>query len=694
MVGLTRRFSPVLGPLALSAVLACGCGGDPHGLTWRILLPDEAGPRPAAIEARILRGGCGASDEVVYRADVLPSLAPADAGVAPRPDGTIAVPDAGVPLPDAGPDAMDATAGSMDGGGVRSDAGPGVIEPLSPPRLAPGTYGFAATGRDATCHIVFAGCTQITLPATADPTTVETVLLAVGGSVLDCPATRCDNGRCEQVDAGPPRPDGAVPDGSTDTGVPPADACVPLPPGVDTCTDGLDGDCNGLIDCADPGCAGDPACDACIGVPCGECEMCAGGACVAMADGSGCGGGACYGGACCTGCWNGTDCQAGDTPSACGVGGGACSSCACASDSCSGGSCGIGVQVGTISAGARHACAIDIDGRLWCWGDNSSAQLGVGPGVMGADAPRFVDAATDWQRIEAGGSHTCAIKTDGSLYCWGQNARGQLGIGDTVIRNVPTNVAGSWSEVSAGVSHTCALRTAATVACWGGNTQGEAGAGAGTDHLAPNAIDGSSPGWTIVTAGDGFSCGVRTGGVYCWGQNADGQLGNGAADATAHPTPTGLMGSALPAFAHVAASYRHACARTAMDEVYCWGAGSDGQLGGGLTASSSVAAPASMLSGFTNVAAGYWQSAAVHGGELYTWGGNTSGELGDPASTGRSTPDVVVDPAGTWTEVTAGDGFSCGVMDDGSVWCWGSDAMGRLGNGADGDSPAPVRVCF
>ena len=684
------RFAARLAPLAAIVAATSACDGDAHGLTWRILLPDEAGVRPAAIEARIQRGGCGAGGEVLYRVDLLPTPMMPDAGGGATEAGAV---DAGPGPVDAGPGAADAGTGGMDGSVVRVDAGPGMLAPLTPPKLPPGTYGFAATGRDDTCHIVLAGCTQLTLPDGADPATVETNLLAVGGAVLDCPSTRCRGGRCEQVDAGP-RPDGATPDGgdaSVDAG-PPADACVPIAPGTDTCSDGLDGDCDGLIDCADGDCSGDPACDACIGMMCGDCQRCVAGACAAD-DTVGCAaGGSCHGGSCCTGCWDGTACATGDTSDACGVDGAACTACGCASDTCTAGSCGIGVSVQTIATGSAHACAVDSTGRLWCWGDNASAQLGVGPGVMGADAPRIVDGATDWQQVDAGGTHTCARKTDGTLFCWGANATGQLGIGDRVIRNVPTSVAGTWNQVVAGVGHTCGRRSDGTVACWGGNAFGEAGSPAATDQLSPNAIDGSSTGWTSVAAGSSFSCGVRSGTVLCWGHDANGELGNGVMDGAPHATPTAIMSMNL--FMDVAASFEHACALTTSGGISCWGAGADGRLGGGSTAGTATPLVAAVPTGFERVAAGYQHTLAVLAGDLYSWGDNSAGALGDPTTTGRSTAEVVTAPAGTWAELAGGDGFSCGVMANGSAWCWGTDALGQLGNGAAGSSGTPVRVCF
>jgi hypothetical protein len=179
-----------------------------------------------------------------------------------------------------------------------------------------------------------------------------------------------------------------------------------------------------------------------------------------------------------------------------------------------------------VSAGSYHTCAIDTNGSLWCWGDNWYGQLGDGTNV-GKDVPVQV-SGTNWFSVSAGDGHTCGIKTDEILWCWGDNWYGQLGDGTNVGKNVPVEVSGTnWVSVSAGGEHTCGIKTNGTLWCWGRNNYGQLGDGTNVGKNAPVRVSGTN--WVSVSAGKYHTCGVKTDGtIWCWGRNNYGQLGDGS----------------------------------------------------------------------------------------------------------------------------------------------------------------------
>ena len=183
-----------------------------------------------------------------------------------------------------------------------------------------------------------------------------------------------------------------------------------------------------------------------------------------------------------------------------------------------------------ISAGSSHACGIKSDGTLWCWGSNSSGQLGDNTTTQRL-VPTAISGGGAWKQVAAGvnSSHSCGIKSDDTLWCWGSNNQGQLGDNSTTQRLIPTaiNGGGSWKQVAAGNSHTCAIKSDDSLHCWGFNNNGRLGDNSTTQRLIPTAISGGGV-WSSTAMGSqaSHSCAISNNKsvLYCWGNNSNGQI--------------------------------------------------------------------------------------------------------------------------------------------------------------------------
>jgi len=227
----------------------------------------------------------------------------------------------------------------------------------------------------------------------------------------------------------------------------------------------------------------------------------------------------------------------------------------------------------SVSAGDSHTCGIRGAGLLACWGRDSDGQLGNGSSSASSkDTPVRVGTADGWKTVTAGGAHTCAIWGNNTLYCWGSDASGQVGNGGTTStpRPSPTRIStAAWSSVSAGGSHTCAIRANGLLGCWGSDSSGQLGNGTGDDRAAPirttNVTD-----WKRLSAGADYTCAYRgTGTLYCWGNN-DSRQSVESSSTPSFQTPQRYTG--INDWRVIDAGTRHTCAIRATGRIYCWGA--------------------------------------------------------------------------------------------------------------------------
>jgi alpha-tubulin suppressor-like RCC1 family protein len=242
-----------------------------------------------------------------------------------------------------------------------------------------------------------------------------------------------------------------------------------------------------------------------------------------------------------------------------------------------------------------HTCAIDEAKALRCWGANAEGQLAQddpfpGPGAD-RSTPVRVGTDADWLVVDAGQGHTCGIRSPGDLWCWGRNSSGELGIGtlDPMQIRVPLRVGTDqdWTFVRIGQSTSCGLRGAGALYCWGDNTEGSGGFGDTNERDAPTRV-GAFDDWIDISVDTFHSCGIRKdGSLYCWGRNAEGQLGLGDTDDRLAPTRVGDATDWI----EIAAGRFHSCGLRRGGEVSCTGMNDDGQLGLGDLARRSTFTP-------------------------------------------------------------------------------------------------------
>jgi alpha-tubulin suppressor-like RCC1 family protein len=377
-----------------------------------------------------------------------------------------------------------------------------------------------------------------------------------------------------------------------------------------------------------------------------------------------------------------------------------------------------------IDAGNEHVCGVRGDNTLWCWGYNNNGQLGDAS-LDNRTTPVQIGAAI-WSRVSAGDAHTCAVSTASRLYCWGLNDGGRLGDGTVTQRTSPTEVSGAlttWTDVSAGGAHTCGLKNDSTLWCWGANGEGQVGIAAPADQHTPVSPSGMTS-WATVAAGGAFTCATTSlGELWCWGAGGSGQLARGSRAPSTVPlyitagipkvsagswTACGIgndgagacwgtwAGSAFLGNPTISAqpnprrvgwqsdwqsastNGQTSCAvRGTADDLYCWGDNTSGDLGIGSV----------ITHGLPQFVAGGAMAASAGGcyinasGEMYCWGLNANGFVGDGSEVSR-TSLVRIGSERAWKSVARGSGHSCAISVAGELWCWGYNNGGRVGDGS------------
>jgi alpha-tubulin suppressor-like RCC1 family protein len=343
---------------------------------------------------------------------------------------------------------------------------------------------------------------------------------------------------------------------------------------------------------------------------------------------------------------------------------------------------------------SNSAYVIDAADALWAWGENRSGQLGVGFESASERTPMTAPVPAGeagWLTVAGGGFHALGISDEGRLYAWGNNAWGQLGVGITNsgqptagLVEAPSG-AGHWTAVAAGYWHSLGLAANGQLYTWGQGRYGELGySGEGTYYFSARPSIVGRPAnvnrWTAIFAGQGFSLGIGDdGALYAWGYNSFGQLGIGRPENQTLPVKV-LAPDTVKKWMAVAAGVTHTVALGDDGGLYAWGSNMNGQLGNEWVPPTGTNSPVPVPSPpgvtyWTAVAAGAYHTLTMAGdGQLFSCGGNYSGQLGDGTFTNRCTLGPVVLPAGVtrWLSFTCGREYSLAIGDDCRMYAWGS----------------------
>jgi alpha-tubulin suppressor-like RCC1 family protein len=346
-----------------------------------------------------------------------------------------------------------------------------------------------------------------------------------------------------------------------------------------------------------------------------------------------------------------------------------------------------------IATGNWHSLGIKSDGTLWAWGQNSTGQLGDGT-TTNRTSPVQIGTDNTWSKIAAGGTHSLGIKSDGTLWAWGRNGTGQLGDGTITAKLAPVQigVATDWSQISGGQSHSLGIKDDGTLWAWGRNNIGQLGDGTTTQRTTPRQI-GTATNWSQVDAGNDFSMGLKSDGTrWGWGTN-NGAFGDCGITHSTTPRQT----DALTNWIKIAAGYSYGLGLKSDGTLWGWGTNSSGQLGDGTIIDKSCPTQVGTETNWSNISAGYAHSLGVKSdGTLWAWGRNLEGQLGDGTTTERRLPVFIwwTDNfhAKTWSRIDAGGYHSMGIRGDGTLWVWGLNTDGQLGDGSVIQRNRPVKT--
>ncbi|NQW60229.1 hypothetical protein HQ459_05540 [bacterium] len=344
-----------------------------------------------------------------------------------------------------------------------------------------------------------------------------------------------------------------------------------------------------------------------------------------------------------------------------------------------------------VSAGTSFTCALKSDGTVWCWGLNTSGQLGDGTTTL-RSRPVQVTGLSGITSVESSSDYSCALKSDGTVWCWGNNGFGQLGNGTTTTANTPVQVSSltGVTQIATGYGHVCAVKSDGAVMCWGWNVMMNLGTGTTTSSstpVTPTLLTSA----TQVTAGAYGGCALLTDAtVRCWGAGGSGQLGNGG---TTYQTSTKTQPSLLTGVSQLSnAKGQHTCAIMPDKTIKCWGYNDHGQVGNNASANQLTPTLITTIADVVNVSSSNHTTCAVKtDGAAWCWGWGGWNQLGNGSTTDNFVPTEVPNVSGA-SQISAGYTHTCVVLSDTTIKCWGKNDKSELGDGTSTNRATAVSV--
>ena len=339
-----------------------------------------------------------------------------------------------------------------------------------------------------------------------------------------------------------------------------------------------------------------------------------------------------------------------------------------------------------------------VGSTLWSWGRNYQGGLGDNSVTSRSSPVQTVSAGTSWREINLGNYHSLSIKTDNSLWVWGYNNHGQLGTNNITNYSSPvtTTISGTfWKTISAGFYHSAAIKTDGTLWMWGYNTDGELGDNTVTKRSSGVQTVSAGTNWKQVECGDYHTAAIKTDGtLWLWGYNAQGQLGDNTATHRSSPVQTVGGGSN---WLQVSCGAYHTAAIKTDGTLWLWGRNDSSQLGVGSADLSNRSSPVQVFNAGTSwkevSCGGYFTAGLKNNGSLWLWGSNDLGQIGDNGNLLlRYSPTETISGGNTWKQVDCKFKHTAAIKNDGSLWLWGANYFGCLGDNTMTHRSSPVQV--
>ena len=344
-----------------------------------------------------------------------------------------------------------------------------------------------------------------------------------------------------------------------------------------------------------------------------------------------------------------------------------------------------------------------VGNTLFTWGYNGNGELGDNTLTNRSNPVQTVAGGINWKSVSCGSSHKAAIKTDGTLWCWGSNSTlntmGALGDNTISDRSSPVQTVTfgtNWKQVSCGFFYTVAIKTDGTLWGWGYNTYGNLGDNTSTRRSSPVQTVTFGTNWKQVSGGYRHTAAIKTDGtLWTWGRNSYGQLGDNTINFRSSPVQTIAGGTN---WKQVACGQYHIAAVKTDGTLWNWGRNNAGQLGDNgffLPNRSSPVQTIAFGANWKSVSCGHNSTAAIKtDGTLWSWGQNSSwGTLGDNTTADRSSPVQTITGGTNWKQVSIGQFHTAAIKTDGTLWCWGyNNTYGTLGDNTIVDRSSPVQT--